>query len=91
MHRGGERALVSCQAFIFTPGEMGCECRLSQHDTDVRIQWFTMLLKYFCPSTSKGKEGEFRSLVQEDRSCLPSDIKYPGGVCGPPFEKLRSA
>lgn len=56
MHRVEERALVGCQAFIFIPGEVGCECTLSQNNIAGRIQDFTMLLKYFFPSTSKGKE-----------------------------------
>ena len=88
--QGEERALVSCQAFIFIPGEVGCERTLSQNNRAGRIQDFTMLLKYFFPSTSKEKEGELRPLVQEDRSCLLNAIKYTEGVCGSPFENLGS-
>lgn len=58
--QGGGETLVSCQAFLFIPGEVGCECTLSQNNRAGRIQDFTMLLKYFSPSTSKENEGELR-------------------------------
>lgn len=48
---------------LYLPLGTGLECRPPQHDRAEESRG-SPLLTYFCPTTSEGKEGELRPLVQ---------------------------